>query len=182
SGFGFDMMVEDRASAGLQELQKVVDELMRAAHDKPDFLRIGFTTFSAKSPQLYLDIDRTMAESLGVSVGDVSQTLQTYLGSTYVNQFNKFNQSFQVRLQAEAARRRRLSDIGQLYVATASEQMVPLAALLDARRVLGSELVTRYTLYPAASLIGIPTPKFSSGQAMTVMKALAEPLFPEGMS
>src|SRR5262245_1922544 len=182
TAFGFDMMVEDRAGAGLQELQKVVDELMRAAHDKPDFLRIGFTTFSAKSPQLYLDIDRTMAESLGVSVGDVSQTLQTYLGSTYVNQFNKFNQSFQVRLQAEADRRRSLSDIGQLYVANVSEQMVPLGALLDVRRVLGSELVTRYNLYPAASLIGIPTPKFSSGQAMTVMKDLAEPLFPEGMS
>jgi HAE1 family hydrophobic/amphiphilic exporter-1 len=182
TAFGFDMMVEDRASAGLHELQKVVDEIMRAAHDKPDFLRTGFTTFSAKSPQLYLDIDRTMAESLGVTVGDVSQTLQTYLGSTYVNQFNKFDQSFQVRLQAEADRRRSLSDIGRLYVANASEQMVPLGALLDVRRVLGSELVTRYNLYPAASLIGIPTPRYSSGQAMQVMEDLAEPLFPEGMS
>ena len=118
------------------------------------FLRIGFTTFSASSPQLYLDIDRTMAKSLGVTVNDVFQTLQTYLGSTYVNLFNKFNQSFQVRVQSDADYRRQLDDIGNLYVANQSGQMVPLGSLLDVRRVLGSELITRYNLYPAATITG----------------------------
>jgi HAE1 family hydrophobic/amphiphilic exporter-1 len=182
TAFGFDMMIEDRGSAGLRELQKIVDEVLHAAQDKPGFLRMGFTTFSASSPQLYLDIDRTMAESLGVEVNAVFQTLQTYLGSTYVNQFNKFNQSFQVRLQAGADRRRNLGDIGRLYVANQDEQMVPLGALLDVRRTLGSELVTRYNLYPAASLIGVPNPTVSSGQAMDIMHDLAASLLPAGMA
>src|SRR5262249_6391938 len=102
NAFGFQMVVEDRNGAGLSELQKMVQELLGIAHNRQGFLRIGFTTFSASSPQLYLDIDRTMAKSLGVTIKDVSTTLQTYLGSTYVNLFNKFNQSFQVRVQAEA--------------------------------------------------------------------------------
>ena len=87
------------------------------------------TTFNSKSPQLQLRIDRTMAESLGVTMNDVFQTLQTYLGSTYVNLFNKFNQSFQVRVQADADYRRRLDDVANLYVANRSSQMVPLGAL-----------------------------------------------------
>jgi len=180
--FGFDMMIEDRASAGLAELQKIVTEMLQQAEDKPGFLRLSFTTFSAKSPQLYLDIDRTMAESLGVPVNNVFSTLQTYLGSTYVNQFNKFNQSFQVRLQAGADYRRGLRDIGRLYVANSDEQMVPLGALLNVRRTLGAELVTRYNLYPAASLIGIPMPRYSSGQSLEIMEELAGSILPAGMS
>src|SRR5206468_3042449 len=118
------------------ELQKTVREILRVAYDRPGFLRIGFATFSASSPQLYLDVDRTMAKSLGVTVNDVSKALQTYLGSTYVNLFNKFNQSFQVRVQSEADSRRHLEDIGNLSVGNQSGQMVPLGSLLDVRRVL----------------------------------------------
>src|SRR5262249_33031749 len=182
TAFGFDMMVEDRAGAGLAELQKAVLEILHEAQDKPGFLRKGFTTFSASSPQLYIEIDRTMAESLGVSVNAVFQTLQTYLGSTYVNLFNKFNQSFQVRMQAGADYRRGMRDIGRLYVANEGGQMVPLGALLKIRRTLGAELVTRYNLYPAASIIGIPMPKFSSGQAMNIMDGVAASVLPTGMN
>jgi len=107
----------------------------------------------------------------------------TYLGSTYVNQFNKFNQSFQVRMQAGPEYRRTLSDVGRLYVANKAGQMVPLGALLDVRRTLGSELVTRYDLYPAATVIGVPNPaKFSSGQAMEVMEDIAARVLPAGMA
>jgi len=180
--FGFTMMIEDRASAGLGELQKAVDEMLATAKDDQGFLRTGFTTFSATSPQLYLDIDRTMAESLGVEVNDVFATLQTYLGSTYVNQFNKFNQSFQVRMQAGADDRRGIDDIGRLYVQNQDRQMVPLGALLKVRRTLGAELVTRYDLYPAATIVGIPTPKYSSGQAMDMMDEWAAKLLPTGMA
>ncbi len=175
------MVIEDRGGAGLSELQKTMQGILSTAQNRPGFLRIGFTTFNANSPQLYLDIDRTMAKTLGVRVNDVSHTLQTYLGSTYVNLFNKFNQSFQVRLQSEADYRRQLEDIGNLYVANQAGKMVPLGSLLDVRRVLGSELITRYNLYPAAIITGVPMPKFSSGEALSFMESTGAKLLPAGM-
>jgi HAE1 family hydrophobic/amphiphilic exporter-1 len=124
---GFQMMVEDRSSAGLRELQKAVQAVLLHADREPG-LGCVTTAFDTNSPQLYLDVDRTMAESLGVTINDVFQTLQTYLGSSYVNRFNKFNQSFEVRVQAGADARRRLHDVAGLYVANRSGQMVPLRA------------------------------------------------------
>ena len=174
---GFQMMVEDRTGVGLGELEKAVQEVLLKADREPG-LRGTTTTFNSKSPQLQLSINRTMVESLGVTINDVFQTLQTYLGSTYVNLFNKFNQSFQVRVQADADYRRQLNDIANLYVANRSEQMVPLGALLDIRRILGPELITRYNLYPAASLIGRPAPGFSSGEALSIMEQLANTNLP----
>src|SRR5262249_17763012 len=111
NAFGFQMMVEDRGSNGLQQLQKSVDQILARAHGDPGFLRMGFTTFSAHSPQVYLDIDRVMAKSLGVTVNDVFKSLQAYLGSSYINQFNQFNQSFQVRVQAASEYRSKEHDI-----------------------------------------------------------------------
>jgi HAE1 family hydrophobic/amphiphilic exporter-1 len=148
------------------------------AADKEAGLRNVTTTFNSKSPQLYLTINRTMVESLGVTINDVFQTLQTSLGSSYVNLFNKFNQSFQVRLQADADYRRQFEDISNLYVSNRSQQMVPLGALLDVRRVLGSELITRYNLYPAAPVIGAPAPGFSSGEALEIMERIANANLP----
>ena len=181
NAFGFQMIVEDRAGAGLGQLQKTVQDILRAAHGRTGFLRIGFTTFSAESPQLYVDINQTMARSLGVEINDVSKTLQTELGSTYVNLFNEFNQSFQVRAQAGADYRSQLDDISNLYVKNVDAQMVPLGSMLDIRRVLGSELITRYNLYPAAPITGIAMPRFSSGEAMQVMGNLALQRLPQGM-
>src|SRR5215510_2602801 len=129
---GFQMMVEDRTGVGLGALEKVAQQILLAAEKEPG-LRGVMTTFNSKSPQLQLRIDRTMAESLGVTMNDIFQTLQTYLGSTYVNLFNKFNQSFQVRVQADADYRRRLDDVANLYVANRSSQMVPLGSLVDVR-------------------------------------------------
>jgi hydrophobic/amphiphilic exporter-1 (mainly G- bacteria), HAE1 family len=181
NAFGFQMMVEDRGGDGLGELQKAVKQVLALAHGDPGFLRMGFTTFSASSPQIFLDIDRSMARSLGVTINDIFKSLQTYLGSSYVNQFNKFNQSFQVRMQAGADYRNALDDIGQLYVTNHEGQMVPLGALLNVRRVLGSELVTRYNLYPAATITGIPMPKYSSGQALSMMEGFAAKTLPRTM-
>ncbi|MGE5218127.1 MAG: efflux RND transporter permease subunit, partial [Chloroflexota bacterium] len=181
NAFGFQMVVEDRAAAGLGELQKTTQQILASARERPGFLRVGSTTFSASSPQFYLDIDTTMAKSLGVALKDVSSTLQTYLGSTYVNLFNKFNQSFQVRVQSAAEYRRKLQDIGNLYVTSESGEMVPLGSLVEARRVLGSELITRYNLYPAATITGVPMPKFSSGEALSFMERTAAHVLPQGM-
>src|SRR5579875_2848544 len=115
-GGGFQMMIEERGNGGLNHLQSGVEQVLMAAAAQPG-LRGVTTTFNANSPQLYLDLNRTMAQSLGVSLNDVFQTLQTYLGSNFVNLFNKFNQSLQVRVQAGAEYRRQLSDISNLYAA-----------------------------------------------------------------
>jgi HAE1 family hydrophobic/amphiphilic exporter-1 len=177
---GFQMMVEDRGSLGVHELQKTVQSVLLRADGEPG-LRGVTTAFNATSPQLELDVDRTMAQSLGVTLNDVFQTLQTYLGSTYVNQFNKFNQSFQVRVQADAAHRRRADDIANLYVANRSQQMVPMGAFTRVRPTLGSELVTRFNLYPAATIVGNAAPGYSSGQSLTTMERVAGDTLPLGM-
>jgi len=177
---GFQMMVEDRAGTGLRELEKAVQALLLHADHEPA-LRGVTTAFNTDSPQLYLDVDRTMVESLGVTINDVFQTLQTYLGSSYVNRFNKFNQSFEVRVQAGADYRRQLHDIASLYVANRSGQMVPLGAMINVRRMLGAELLTRFNLYPAASIVGNPAPGFSTGQALDAMERIAGDSLPAGM-
>jgi HAE1 family hydrophobic/amphiphilic exporter-1 len=174
---GFQMMIEDRAGIGLGQLEKSIQQITLAA-DKEPRLHDVTTTFNSKSPQVHLTINRTMAESLGVTINGIFETLQTSLGSSYINLFNKFNQSFQVRIQADADYRRRFDDIGNLYVANRSGQLVPLGALVEARRALGSELITRYNLYPAAPLIGRPAPGFSSGEALAMMERIANDNLP----
>jgi HAE1 family hydrophobic/amphiphilic exporter-1 len=178
---GFQMMVEDRGSLGLAELEKGTMEVIRAASGQKGLGHLA-TTFSARSPQLYLDIDRTKAESLNIPLNNVFDTLQAYLGSTYVNLFNKFNQVFQVYVQADAAYRLNPADINNLYVRNLKNEMVPLGTLLKIDRTLGSELVTRYNLYPAASIFGEAAPGFSSGEALKMMEQVAKNALPRGMS
>ncbi|HLH76761.1 MAG TPA: efflux RND transporter permease subunit [Candidatus Binataceae bacterium] len=182
NAFGFDMMVEDRGSGDLGDLEKATHAIVEGAERQRGFLLAVFSTFSAHSPQIFVDINRTMTHSLAVPLQAVFQTLQTYLGSSYVNLFNKFNQSFQVQLQGEADARRQIRDIPRLYVANEGGQMVPLGALLDIRRILGSELITRFNLYPAAPIIGIPNPTYgSSGQALDLMGRIAGAVLPPTM-
>ena len=174
---GFQLVLEDRGGLGLRPFQEVVRDVLAKARQNPQLAEVT-TSFSADSPQIFLDIDRTMAESLGVSVDNVFQTLQTYLGSTYVNQFNKFNQSFQVRVQADSTHRRQLDDIRSLYVANRSGQMVPLGAIVSIRKVLGSDLNTRFNLYPSAAIVGDPAPGVSPGQALDAMQKVVEDALP----
>jgi HAE1 family hydrophobic/amphiphilic exporter-1 len=181
NAFGFQMEVEDRSSLGLGELQKAAQQILSRAKAKPGFLWNAFTTFSDNSPQVYVDIDRTKAKSLGVTLNDVFQTLQAYLGSSYVNLFNKFNQSFQVRIQADADYRLTARDVGQLYVKNEDQQMVPLGGIASVHRALGTDLVTRYNLYPAATITGVQMPRYSSGQALTTMEDFAHQVLPPGM-
>jgi hydrophobic/amphiphilic exporter-1 (mainly G- bacteria), HAE1 family len=178
---GFQMMVEDRGALGLTELQKSTFALAAAANSQSKLHGV-ISTFSANSPQYFLDINRTQALSLGVPLNDLFNTLQTYLGSTYVNLFNKFNQSFQVRMQADADFRRATQDIASLYVANKVGEMVPLGAMVKVQPTLGSELVTRYNLYPAAAVFGGAAPGFSSGQALSLMEQVANHNLPQGVS
>jgi HAE1 family hydrophobic/amphiphilic exporter-1 len=178
---GFQMMVEDRRSLGLAELQRNAGELVQAGNSNPS-LRGLATTFSYRSPQLYLDIDRTKAESLQVQPASVFETLQSYLGSSFVNFFNSFNQVFQVYIQADSRYRLEPDDLRHLYVRNQNGAMVPLNTLIQVKRVQGTELVTRYNLYPAAAIFGSAAPGFSSGQALTLMEQLAAQTLPDGMS
>ena len=180
-GGGFQMMVEDRQSLGLAELQKAVDEVIRAGNSQSG-LRNLISTFNARSPQLFLNIDRTKVESLNIPLNNVFSALQTYLGSTFVNLFNKFNQVFQVYVQADAPFRVQPEDIKSFYVRNGQGEMVPLGTLLQVKRTLGSELVTRYNLYPSAQIYGAAAPGFSSGQGLNLMEQLANKTLPKGIS
>ncbi len=178
---GFQMMIEDRRGLGAAELSKVVQEVIAAGNAQPG-LRNLTSTFSARSPQRYLDIDRTKAESLQVPLSNVFDTLQAYLGSSFVNLFNKFNQVFQVYVQADAPYRLNPETLRDLYVRNVRGEMVPLAALMDVKRVLGTELVTRYNLYPAVQIYGSAAPGYSSGQAIQLMEQVAQNTLPEGVA
>jgi hydrophobic/amphiphilic exporter-1 (mainly G- bacteria), HAE1 family len=178
---GFQMMVEDRRSLGLSELSRTTADLVQKGNASPG-LRGLAATFSTRSPQVYLNIDRTKAESLQVLPQSIFDTLQAYLGSSFVNFFNKFNQVFQVYIQADNAYRLQADDLRHLYVRNQNGEMVPLNALIQVRQVQGTELVTRYNLYPAASIFGSAAPGFSSGQALDTMEQLAAQTLPEGMA
>ena len=178
---GFQMMVEDRGSLGLQALTETAMEIIRAAHGQSSLSNVS-TTFNPRSPQLYLDIDRTKAESLEIPLNNVFNTLQAYLGSAYVNLFNKFNQTYQVYVQAAAPYRLSPEDIKALYVRNNKGEMVPLGTLMTIKRMLGSELLTRYNLYPAVPVYGSAAPGFSSGQALNLMEQVAQNNLPVGFS
>jgi HAE1 family hydrophobic/amphiphilic exporter-1 len=178
---GFQMMVEDRGSLGLAELQRNTLELVEKGNSQAG-LRGLAATFSARSPQVYLNIDRTKAESLQVRPSSVFGTLQAYLGSSFVNLFNKYNQVFQVYVQADNPYRLQPRDLRNLYVRNLNGEMVPLNALMEVKRVQGTELLTRYNLYPAAAIFGSAAPGFSSGQALSLMEQLAAKTLPAGMA
>jgi HAE1 family hydrophobic/amphiphilic exporter-1 len=178
---GFQMMVEDRQSLGLADLSRTTSELVQKGNSNPS-LRGLAATFSMRSPQVYLNIDRTKAESLQVLPSSIFDTLQAYLGSSFVNFFNKFNQVFQVYIQADNAYRLQPDDLRNLYVRNQNGEMVPLNALIQVRQVQGTELITRYNLYPAASIFGSAAPGFSSGQALALMERLAGETLPQGMA
>ncbi|HXX58705.1 MAG TPA: efflux RND transporter permease subunit, partial [Thermodesulfovibrionales bacterium] len=178
---GFQMMVEDRTSLGLDQLKRSTDELVQAGNSHPSLGGLQ-TTFSIGNPQLYLNIDRTKAESLQVPVSNVFDTLRAYLGSSFVNLFNRYNQVFQVYVQADDRYRLQPEDIKNLYVGNSRGEMVPMGALLDVKPLFGAELITRYNLYPAAAIYGSAAPGFSSGQALTTMEQMATQKLPEGIS
>jgi HAE1 family hydrophobic/amphiphilic exporter-1 len=178
---GFQMMVEDRGNLGLEELYQATTALVQAGNSNPMLQRMT-TTFSMTSPQLYLDIDRTKAESLQVPMANVFGALQDFIGSTFVNLFNKFNQVFQVYIQAESTYRLNPRDIENLHVRNQTGGMVPLGTLMSIRRMQGSELITRYNLYPAAPIFGSAAPGFSSGQALAQMEQLADHTLPSGLT
>ena len=177
---GFKLMVEDRSGLGLDNLQRQTDELTRLL--KSDRGLAGVTTqFRSKAPQLFLDIDRAKAQSLGLSFDDVNQTLSMYLGSLYVNSFNDFGRHWQVTVQADGPFRDRIEDINLFQVRNQGGGMVPLGTLVYPREVGGPIFVTRYNLSTAANITGNLLPGTSTGEAIARIDALAARTLPLSM-
>jgi multidrug efflux pump len=178
---GFKLQIEDRAGFGYQALDDAAKAFIAKAYQTPELAGI-FSSFQINVPQLYADLDRTKAEQLGVSVTDVFDALQIYLGSLYVNDFNAFGRTYSVRVQADAQYRAKPEDIGQLKVRSQSGQMIPLSALLKVDATTGPERTTRYNGFLAADINGAPAPGFSSGQAQAAIETIARETLPSGIA
>jgi multidrug efflux pump len=178
---GFKLMVEDRGDSGPQVLQQMTDTLVERGNHQPGLAGL-FTLFRSNTPQLYVDIDRTKVKSLGTSDRDVFNALQVYLGSLYVNNFNQFGRSWQVKLQADGTFRTEANQVGRMKVRSAQGKMIPLATVADVRSVNGPVMITRYNMYPAAAINGNLAPGTSSGQAIGLMEHLAGRELPKSMS
>ena len=177
---GFNMMVQLRdGSSDFTKLQRVTRTLIANASSQSELQHVG-TSFRAEVPQLQVIVDRTKAETLHVSVGDIFNALGGFIGSSYVNQFNKFGRTFQVYVQADSKYRLSARDLNNMYVRSSNGDMVPLGALVQIEPVVGPALVTLYNLYPAATVVGLPAPGFSSGQAMSLMQEIAARTLPPG--
>jgi HAE1 family hydrophobic/amphiphilic exporter-1 len=177
---GFQMELQDRFGVGLTALQQTAFEMVRDGNAQAGLLGLN-TTFSARVPQLFLEVDRTQAKTMGVPLGNVFETLQAYLGSTYANDFNRFGRTYQVTVQADARFRVRQSDIGRLYVRSDQGDMVPIGALVDVNEALGPQIVRRFNLYPSAAINGAAAPGFSSGDALLLMEQMADVKLPRQM-
>ena len=178
---GFTMQVQDRGARGYDALQAAADELTAAASEKPGLVGL-YSSFRADQPQLYLDINRTQAKTLGVPLTDVFETLQTDLGSAYANDFTFENRNWQVNVQADRPFRDRIDDIGNLKVRNVRGEMVPLGAVVEVREVTGPSIVNRYNLYPSAPISGGSVPGVSSGQAVAMMEATAAEVLPQRLA
>ncbi|MBX6425198.1 MAG: efflux RND transporter permease subunit [Variibacter sp.] len=178
---GFRMMVEDRAGRGPEALQNAVYAMMARASQTPGVQQV-FSLFETATPQIYLDIDRTKAQLLGINVSDVFAALQTYLGSSYVNDFNLFGRTFRVVAQAESGERLDPEDVLKIRVRNNVGAAVPLGSFTTVQDVSGPYRVPRYNLYPAAELDGSAAPGYSQGQAIAIMERLAAETLPDGFA
>jgi len=176
---GFKLMVEDRGDHTPQELADATNALVTAANKDPNFGGV-FTLYNSGAPSLYVDIDREKAEKVGLTPTDVFSTLQLYLGSAYVNDFNFLNRTYQVVVQADEQFRRNQEDIARLKVRNASGEMVPIGTVANFRYQTTPYRQPRYNLYPAADVLGAAAPGVSSGTAMDRMEVIAKQALPPG--
>jgi multidrug efflux pump len=177
---GFKIMIEDRGNEGLETLQQRVDELIQTGNQQPGLVGL-FTVFRANTPQLYLDIDRTKCKTMGVAMNDVFDALQVDLGGLYVNDFNQFGRTWQVIAQADTPFRMQPEDVRRLQVRNDRGQMVPLGAVAVVDPSGGPFLITRYNMYPAASINGASLPGLSSGEVIAKIEQLADQHLPSSM-
>ncbi|MGA7814109.1 efflux RND transporter permease subunit [Caballeronia sp.] len=177
---GFKLQLEDRGALGYAALNDATQAFIKRASQTPE-LGPTFSSYQINVPQLNVDLDRVKAKQLGVSVTDVFNTMQVYLGSQYVNDFNRFGRVYQVRVQADAPFRSSTDDIGSLKTRNANGDMVPLSSLVKVTPTYGPEMVVRYNGYTAADINGGPAPGYSSGQAQAAVERIAAETLPRGI-
>ena len=178
---GFQFMIEDRTGGSVQDLAQTADVLVQAAAKRPE-LRNVVTTFRPNVPAYKVDVDLAKVQTLGIPVTDTYNTLQTFLGGLYVNDFNAFGRTWQVLVQAEPQFRTQPTDINRFYVRNGDGGMVPLGTLATVERTAGPDIVYRYNRYRAVQVLGGPALGYSSGQAVKAMEELAPTVLPSGYS
>jgi multidrug efflux pump len=177
---GFKLQLQDRGGLGTEALNQATQAFLNKARQAPELAGL-YSSFQVNVPQLFADIDRTKARQLGVPVTDVFDTMQIYLGSAYVNDFNKFGRTYTVRVQADAPFRAKPEDVGTLQVRSGNGEMVPLSALMTVKPSFGPERAMRYNGFAAADINGGAAPGFSSGQAQEVVERIAAETLPPGI-
>ena len=178
---GFKLQIEDRTDQGADALFRATQELAAKARQTPGLVGV-FTNYEINAPQLYADVDRVKAKQLGIDLNELFTTLQAYLGSYYVNDFNRFGRTFRVLVQADEPFRDRADDVLLLQTRNAAGQMVPLGSVLSLRDSYGPTTVQRYNGFPSADLNGMPAPGYSSGEAIAIIDRLAAETLPPGMT
>ena len=178
---GFDMQLQDRGGLGQDMLQRVAYEIIQAGNNQKGLVGL-YSSIRAHVPQIFVDVDRDKVKTVGVSLSTVFNTLQAYLGSSYVNDFNRFGRTYQVNIQADSKFRARISDIEQLQVRNNEGNMLPLGTLANIKRSFGPQVINRYNMYESASIKGSGAAGYSSGQALQLMSQIAEKTMPQGMS
>lgn len=181
TGGGFKMMVQDQRGLGLPAVESAAQAMVAAASQRPD-IQGAFSLFNTRTPKIYADIDRVQSEMLGVPVDRLMETLEIYLGSTYVNDFNYLGRTYRVTAQADGPFRQDLRSIGQFKTRSDGGGMVPLSSVARFEDQTGPYRVARYNLYPAAEVQGNAAPGYSSGDALATMAQIAEEALPDGLS
>ncbi|HCA89194.1 MAG: hydrophobe/amphiphile efflux-1 family RND transporter [Legionellaceae bacterium] len=177
---GFQLEIEDRDNLGIDALTQAVNKFVQACAKQPE-LKGVFSNLNTSVPQFYLDIDRTKVKALNISMTNLLATLQTYLGSYYINNFTKYGQTYRVMIQAQGSSRATQADIDKLYVKSETNQMVPLSSLVKVKLINGPYNVPHYNLYTSANITGGPAPGYSSGQALAAVNKVAAKTLPKGI-
>jgi len=178
---GFQYVLEALQGQSPTDIAAVMNGLLVAANQQAELAGV-FSTYSASTPQVYLDIDRDKAQVLGIKISDIFNALQSTLGSFYVNDFNVFGRTWQVNVQAETSFRNQIDDINRIYVRNAKGDMVPMRALAEAKLVQGPQTIIRYNGFRGAVINGAPKPGYSSGQALAAMERISKATLPPGYS
>jgi hydrophobe/amphiphile efflux-1 (HAE1) family protein len=176
---GFEFMLEDRANGSIEDLSRAADTLLAAARQRPE-LGTVVSTFRDSVPEYEVAVDTEKAQTLGIPVSDVYDSLQTFLGGLYVNDFNRFGRTWKVLMQADSAYRERATDIQRFYVRSSQGDMIPLGTLVNVKRIAGPEVIYRYNRYRAIDILGQAAPGHSSGEAAAAMEEVAKKALPRG--
>ncbi len=176
---GLELMLQDTLARSPAELAAVLNNLIVDGNQTPGLHNV-FSTYRANVPQYFIDVDRVKAKNLGVSLTEIFATLQAQMGSLYINDFNKFGQTYKVIMQAESPYRTDLSDLDNFYMKSSGGHMVPLSTLVTTHPILGPDVASRYNLYRAASVRANAAPGYSTGEAMSAFEELAARTLPDG--